>query len=162
MLLVKMRNLTYFFLFFCCLTIGQDNEHAWVYFNDKPNFETYLDNPNLILSEKSIQKKNNKNVSIDYLDVPVYKKFIDSIDVWGKDNVNTISFEEFKNLNSSLNSDTSNTIFSETSNNVRFTRFNNPLISYDYKCGHYLNFFQKFFKIFNFNISFKKRRSNFI
>jgi hypothetical protein len=25
-----------------------------------------------------------------------------------------------------------------TSNNMRFTRFNNPLISYDYKCGHYL------------------------
>ena len=74
-----MRNLTYFFLFFCCLTIGQDNEHAWVYFNDKPNFETYLDNPNLILTEKSIQKKNNKNVPIDYLDVPVYKKFVDSI-----------------------------------------------------------------------------------
>ena len=30
-------------------------------------------------------------------------KFIDSLDVWGKDNVSTISFDEFKNLNSSLN-----------------------------------------------------------
>ena len=76
-----MRNLIYFFLFFCCLIIGQNNEHAWVYFNDKPNFETYLDNPNLILTEKSIQKKNKKNVPIDYLDVPVYKKFVDSISV---------------------------------------------------------------------------------
>ena len=74
-----MRNLTYFFLFFCCLTIAQDNEHAWVYFNDKPNFETYLNNPNLIFTEKSLQKKNNKNIAIDYLDVPVYKKFVDSI-----------------------------------------------------------------------------------
>jgi hypothetical protein len=42
------------------------------------------------------------------------------------------------NLNSSSSFDASNTVFSETSNNVRFTRFNNPLISYDYKCGHYL------------------------
>jgi hypothetical protein len=42
------------------------------------------------------------------------------------------------NLNASSNIDMSNTNFSETSNNVRFTRFNNPLISYDYKCGHYL------------------------
>ena len=33
----------------------------------------------------------------------INKKFIDSLDVWGKDNVSTISFEEFKNLNSSLN-----------------------------------------------------------
>ena len=28
------------------------------------------------------------------------KKFINSLTVWGKDNVSTISFEEFKNLNS--------------------------------------------------------------
>jgi hypothetical protein len=42
------------------------------------------------------------------------------------------------NLNSSASLDMSNTSLSETSNNVRFTRFNNPLISYDYKCGHYL------------------------
>ena len=27
------------------------------------------------------------------------KKFINSLDVWGKDNVNSISFDEFKNLN---------------------------------------------------------------
>ena len=27
------------------------------------------------------------------------KKFINSLNVWGKDNVSTISFEEFKNLN---------------------------------------------------------------
>ena len=74
-----MRNVTYFFLFFCCLSTAQDDEHAWVYFNDKPNFETYLNNPNLIFTEKSLQKKNNKNIAIDYLDVPVYKIFVDSI-----------------------------------------------------------------------------------
>ena len=74
-----MKNLTYFFLFFCYLSIGQEHEHAWVYFNDKPNFETYLNKPNLIFTEKSLQKKNNKNIAIDYLDVPVYKKFVDSI-----------------------------------------------------------------------------------
>lgn len=34
----------------------------------------------------------------------INKKFINSLDVWGKDNVRNISFEEFKNLNSSLNS----------------------------------------------------------
>jgi len=28
--------------------------------------------------------------------------------------------------------------FAETSNSFRFTKFYNPLISYDYKCGHYL------------------------
>ena len=74
-----MRNLTYFLLLFFCLGYAQENEHAWIYFNDKPSFDTYLDNPNLIFTEKSIQKKNNKNIPIDYLDVPVDIKFIDSI-----------------------------------------------------------------------------------
>ena len=32
------------------------------------------------------------------------KKFIASLDVWGKDNVSTISFDDFKNLSTSLNS----------------------------------------------------------
>lgn len=29
-------------------------------------------------------------------------------------------------------------IFAESANTYRFTKFNNPLINYDYKCGHYL------------------------
>ena len=31
------------------------------------------------------------------------KKFINSLNVWGKDNVSTISYEEFKNLNATNN-----------------------------------------------------------
>ena len=69
-----MRNITYFFLFFCCLTIGQDNEHAWVYFNDKPNFETYLDNPNMIFTEKSIQKAIGRRL---------LRSFCSKIEMWG-------------------------------------------------------------------------------
>ena len=34
----------------------------------------------------------------------INKKIVDSSEVWGKDNVSSQSFEEFKNLNSSLNS----------------------------------------------------------
>ena len=49
------------------------------------------------------------------------------------------------NLNSSSTFDASNTTFSETSNNVRFTKFNNPLISYDYKCGHYLGIWESLY-----------------
>jgi len=43
-----------------------------------------------------------------------------------------------ENLNFNNAHEGTNALFSETSNNARFTRFNNPLISYDYKCGHYL------------------------
>ena len=34
----------------------------------------------------------------------INKKIVDSREVWGKDNVTSLSFEEFKNINSTLNS----------------------------------------------------------
>lgn len=52
-------------------------------------------------------------------------------------NNNSVTFST-ENSTTSDYSSQSNTFLSETSNNARFTRFNNPLISYDYKCGHYL------------------------
>jgi hypothetical protein len=39
----------------------------------------------------------------------------------------------------------SNTLLSEASNNLRFTKFQNPLISYDYKCGHYLGIWESLY-----------------
>jgi hypothetical protein len=46
---------------------------------------------------------------------------------FNSENINTI--DTTTNTTSSL---------SEVSNSYRFNRFSNPLISYDYKCGHYL------------------------
>ena len=51
------------------------------------------------------------------------------------ENVNKILFSS-ENINSSPSNDENQ--MSELSNNIRFTRFNNPLISYDYKCGNYI------------------------
>jgi hypothetical protein len=47
-------------------------------------------------------------------------------------------FYTTENINTASSLDSINNTFLETSNQVRFTRFNNSLISYDYKCGHYL------------------------
>ena len=54
-------------------------EDAWVYFNDKPNYEYFIENPLLILSQKSIDKKTSKNIIIDYKDVPVNSSYIETI-----------------------------------------------------------------------------------
>ena len=43
--------------------------------------------------------------------------------------------ENITNIDSNSNTASS---LSEVSNSYRFNRFSNPLISYDYKCGHYL------------------------
>jgi hypothetical protein len=33
----------------------------------------------------------------------------------------------------------------ESSTDVRYNRFSNPVVSYDYKCGHYLGIWDKLF-----------------
>jgi len=48
-----------------------------------------------------------------------------------------LSFTSEAVTSTSFGFDTSSSM-SELSNSLRFTRFNNPLISYDYKCGNYL------------------------
>ncbi len=57
---------------------------------------------------------------------------------------NTVTFSTENTLTTEHTSH-SNNLLSETSNNVRFTRFNNPLISYDYKCGHYLGIWESLY-----------------
>jgi len=55
-------------------------EDAWVYLNDKPNYEYFIENPILILSQKSINMKSSKNIPIDFRDVPINESYIETID----------------------------------------------------------------------------------
>jgi hypothetical protein len=48
------------------------------------------------------------------------------------------TFFNSENLNISDTISNTTSSLSEVSNSYRFNRFSNPLISYDYKCGHYL------------------------
>ena len=55
-------------------------EDAWVYLNDKPNYEYFIENPILMLSQKSINMKYLKNIPIDFRDVPINESYIETID----------------------------------------------------------------------------------
>jgi hypothetical protein len=48
------------------------------------------------------------------------------------------TFFNSENLNTNDSVTNTTSSLSEVSNSYRFNRFSNPLISYDYKCGHYL------------------------
>ena len=52
---------------------------------------------------------------------------------------------EYNSSNLTPNGLLVNFLTTELSNNIRYTRFNNPLISYDYKCGHYLGIWDQLF-----------------
>lgn len=92
-----------------------------------------------------------KYVSINpYLNLPLYSSFskiflsnffftfyffnknLQNLDIKNKNDINYISADFDKNKIHS------NDYFSEYTNNQRFTRFNNLLINYDYKTGHYI------------------------
>jgi len=54
-------------------------EDAWVYFNNKPNFQTYFDNPLSMLSQRALDRRINQNIALDVKDVPVFQLYIDQI-----------------------------------------------------------------------------------
>ena len=63
---------------FANLAYSQD-EYAWLYFTDKKNVNYLINNPHLILSPKSIQKKTNKGIIIDSRDVPINEDYVNTI-----------------------------------------------------------------------------------
>ena len=67
------------FLMFLCSSMLQAQEHAWVYFKDKPNAQTYLSNPLSMLSQRAIDRRNRQNISITTQDVPVDETYVSSV-----------------------------------------------------------------------------------
>lgn len=51
-------------------------QDAWVYFSDKPNAETYLSNPLLMLSQRSLERRTTQNIPLDIKDVPISQAYI--------------------------------------------------------------------------------------
>lgn len=63
--------------FLCCLSYATfAQQDAWVYFNDKENVETSIQNPISILSQHAINRKNVHKTAIDARDVPVNESYI--------------------------------------------------------------------------------------
>ena len=75
-----MRYIIIYIVFLYSNSIFCQQEYAWVYFKDKKNVEYFINNPELILTELSIYKKQSKGISIDYKDVPINTNYLETID----------------------------------------------------------------------------------
>lgn len=64
-------------LFVSILCYGQ--EHAWVYFTDKPDASLYLNDPSLMLSQKALDRRARQSIALDTKDVPISTQYIHSI-----------------------------------------------------------------------------------
>jgi hypothetical protein len=54
-------------------------EDAWIYFNSKPDAQTYFDNPLTMLTQRSLDRRTLQNIPLDIKDVPIYQPYIDQI-----------------------------------------------------------------------------------
>ena len=75
----KSLNFLFFFIIGFSFSVFSQEEHAWVYFNDKPNSDAGINNPISILTQKAIARKQARNVPIDFRDVPVDENYISEV-----------------------------------------------------------------------------------
>jgi hypothetical protein len=75
-----MKYLLIYIVFLYSNIILCQQEYAWVYFKDKKNVEYFINNPELILTELSISKKQSKGIIIDYDDVPINTNYLEIIE----------------------------------------------------------------------------------
>jgi hypothetical protein len=54
-------------------------EDAWIYFNAKPNAQTFFDNPLSELSQRSVDRRTTQNINLDIKDAPMHQPYIDQI-----------------------------------------------------------------------------------
>jgi len=50
-----------------------------LFFKDKPNSSTFIANPNSMLSQRAIDRRNKLQISLDEKDVPIDENYISSI-----------------------------------------------------------------------------------
>lgn len=54
-------------------------EDAWVYFNDKPDAQTYLDNPLSMLTQRAIDRRATQGIGLNINDVPISQSYINQV-----------------------------------------------------------------------------------
>lgn len=54
-------------------------EDAWVYFNAKPNAQTYFDTPALMLSQRALDRRSSQNITLNLTDVPLETTYVNQV-----------------------------------------------------------------------------------
>ena len=67
------------FLFIITSFPAFSQEDAWVYFNDKPNSQTFLDNPLTMLTQRALDRRTNQGIALNVNDTPIHQSYIDQI-----------------------------------------------------------------------------------
>ena len=71
----KILLLFLFLISFC----GFSQEDAWVYFNDKPNATSFLDNPVTMLTQRALDRRIEQGIALTISDVPLETSYVNQI-----------------------------------------------------------------------------------
>ena len=66
-------------LFFGLFQVSHSQEHAWVYFTDKPNEATFLAAPLTMLSQEALDRRAQYGILPDSKDVPLETTYVSQI-----------------------------------------------------------------------------------
>lgn len=72
-----LRGLLFIFIF--CGAAMNAQEDAWVYFADKPNATTYLNNPLTMLSQRALDRRQQQQIALDIKDAPIETTYYSAI-----------------------------------------------------------------------------------
>ena len=70
-------NFTFLLLLLSFTVFSQ--EDAWVYFNGKPNAQTFYDNPLTELSQRALDRRTNQNIALAITDAPLETSYVNQI-----------------------------------------------------------------------------------
>lgn len=74
-----MKKIFLLMLVFCANCMQAQVEDAWVYFTDKPDAEFYFANPLQMLSQKALDRRQNQNIQLDEMDIPLHQAYITAV-----------------------------------------------------------------------------------
>ena len=71
----------YYFTFLLLMvsSVIFSQEDAWVYFKDKPNAQTYLDNPLTMLTQRALDRRTAQNIALNLTDIPLEVTYINQV-----------------------------------------------------------------------------------
>lgn len=73
-----MKRILLIFVFILSYS-SYSQEDAWVYFNDKPNAQSFLDNPLTMLTQRALDRRTTQGIALTINDTPIEQTYIDQI-----------------------------------------------------------------------------------
>lgn len=72
-------NKVILFLCFVFTFSVYSQEDAWVYFNNKPNAQVFLDNPLTMLTQRALDRRNAQGIPLNINDVPIEQTYLNQV-----------------------------------------------------------------------------------